>query len=165
MLEVDPVSLDFGTLQAGQTASKTFRVWNAGGSRVTVTKSKPPAAGAGFTPTTDLPEGKTFNPGDSMTLGVNFSPLVGGSATDHWIINSDGSVGVVTVNLTGVGDVPLPHPPAPDSGVPPTDGGTPDPRSPLVPAGGCDVSGGGGEVLTACLAVVPWLLRRKRRRS
>jgi iron transport multicopper oxidase len=162
ILQVDPVALDFGTLEAGQTGSQTFRVWNSGGSRVTVTKSKPPAAGVGFTATADLPEGQTFNPGDSLTLGVTFSPLVGGAATDHWIINSDGSVGVVTVNLTGVGDVPVPHPPPPgDAGVP-TDGGTPDP-SPPFPGGGCDASGGGA--FTALLGVVPWLLRRRRAAS
>jgi len=162
-LEVDPVSLDFGTLQPGQTGTQTFRVWNSGGSRVTVTKSKPPSAGVGFTATADLPEGQTFNPGESLTLGVNFSPLVGGPAADHWIINSDGSVGVVTVSLTGAGDVPLPTPPpGTDSGVPPPDGGTPDPPRPLFPGGGCDVSGGGA--LTALLGVLPWLLRRRRRR-
>jgi hypothetical protein len=90
---------------------------------------------------------------------------VGGNVSDHWIINSDGSVGVVTVNLTGVADVPLPPPPdggVVDAGVP-TDGGTgtpPDaPHSPFPQ--GCDVSGGGA--LTALLALVPWLLRRRRR--
>ena len=79
-LDVDPVALDFGTLNVGEVASRTFRVWNSGGSRVTVTKSKPPAADAGFTSTADLPEGQSFNPGDALTLEVQFSPPAGGDS-------------------------------------------------------------------------------------
>ena len=165
-LEVDPVTLDFGSLTPGESASRTFRVWNSGGSRVTVTKSKPPAAGVGFTATNSLPEGQNFNPGDALTFEVTFSPLVGGPVSDHWIINSNDSVGAVTVSLTGVGDAPLPPPPPVDSGVPDAgvsgqDGGVRDGGPGVLdPSGGCSVAG--GDALWALLGLLPWALRRRR---
>jgi len=173
-MEVDPVTIDFGTLKLGETASRTFRVWNAGGSRVTVTKSKPPASGVGFTATSALPEGQNFNPGDSLTFEVRFSPLVGGPVMDRWLINSNDSVGAVTVTFTGTGDAPLPPPPPVDSGTPDAgpggqdggsggqDAGTHDGGPGAVdPSGGC--SSAGGDALFALLGLLPWAVRRRRR--
>ncbi len=174
---MDPVALDFGTLKVGEVASRTFRVWNSGGSRVTVTKSKPPAADAGFTATSDLPEGQSFDPGDSLTLEVQFSPPGGGDFADRWLINSNDSVGAVTVSLTGHSASVQPPPPdgGVDAGGPPpdagTDGGTPPPRDGgtdggsggLDPASGCS-STGGGALWWPLTGLLPWVLGRRRAR-
>jgi uncharacterized protein (TIGR03382 family) len=156
-LEVDPLALDFGTLNVGEVASKSFRVWNSGGSRVSVTKSKPPAADAGFTATADLPEGQSFNPGDSLTLQVTFSPPAGGDFSDKWLINSNDSVGAVTVYFTGHSGSPLP----PDAGPPPPDGGVADGGGNVIdPREGC--SSTGGAPIWPLVGLLPWMLRRRR---
>ena len=101
-LDVDPLELDFGTVQVGQSEAKTFTISNGGGQRLTITRSKPPASGVGFTGS-DLPEGSSLAPGESVTLSVTFAPTANGDAMDHWDLNADGDQGAQTVVLRGTG--------------------------------------------------------------
>ena len=139
-LVLDPTGLQFGTVAVGQTRVLEFQLSNTGGSQVTVTKSKPPGSGVGFTNTDDLQEGSTLGPGESRTLHVQFQPQKAGPVTDHWTINADGDQGILTLELTGTGA---------------GGGGGGDPSK------GCS-SGGGGVAVWALLGVLPWALRRRR---
>src|SRR5204862_4797146 len=58
-LAVMPASLSFGTIAPGATAELGFTIANAGGSNLTITKSKPPAHGV-FVPRSTLDEGTTI---------------------------------------------------------------------------------------------------------
>jgi MYXO-CTERM domain-containing protein len=106
---------------------------------VTVTKSKPPGTGVGFTNTDNLQEGSTIGPGKTRTLHVQFQPQQAGPATDHWTINADGDQGVLTLELTGTGVG--------------ASGGD--------PSKGCS-STGAGAALWPLLGLIPLALRRRR---
>ena len=146
-LVVEPTELDFGTVQVGQKNQLAFTLKNTGGSKVTVTKSKPPGLKVGFAPLDSLQEGTTVDPGATQTLHLQFAPQVAGSATDHWIINADGDQGVITVNLRGLGQS--------GAGVPP------DPKDPNATRG-CTTTGAAG--LWPLFALVPWAAMRRRQR-
>ncbi|HEY1908697.1 MAG TPA: choice-of-anchor D domain-containing protein [Myxococcaceae bacterium] len=135
-LVLNPSSLQFGSVAVGQSKVLDFQITNSGGSMVTVTKSKPPALGLGFSNTDDLDEGSTIAAGATKTLHVQFVPRNDGQATDHWTINADGDQGLLTLAMTGTGGV--------DS------------------SKGCS-STGGGFALWPLLSVLPWVLRRRRR--
>jgi uncharacterized protein (TIGR03382 family) len=102
-LQISPQSLDFGQVSVGSTATRTFTIQNTGGSRITLTKSKPPASGAGFASDSDLPEGTTVDPGASQTLQVHFSPTRVGAAQDQWVITANDGNGARALLLTGRG--------------------------------------------------------------
>jgi iron transport multicopper oxidase len=138
-LVLDPTTLDFGDVPAGQNKVLSFTITNNGGSRVTVTKSKPPGLAVGFTNQDDLQEGATIDAGQTQTLHVQFAPTVTGPAADHWVINADGNQGVLTLPLTGNG----------------ASGGS------NLLTKGCSSPGGGVE-LWPLLMLMPWLLRRRR---
>ena len=91
---------DFGTVEVGKTATKSFTITNSGGTAVTITKSKPPSGGA-FAATTALPEGTTVAPGESLTETVVFAPTAPGPATATWAINGDDSTGLHEVAFSG----------------------------------------------------------------
>ncbi|RPH65739.1 MAG: choice-of-anchor D domain-containing protein [Myxococcaceae bacterium] len=136
-LVLNPTSLQFGTVGVGQSKVLAFQLSNTGGSRVTVTKSKPPGLGVGFTNTDNLQEGSTIDAGETRTLHVQFQPQQGGAATDHWTINADGEQGVLSLEVTGTGA-----------------------------GGGGDTSTGcssvGGVTLWPLLGLLPWVRRRRR---
>ena len=71
--DVTPLELDFGVVQVGQSVTKSFTISNGGGQRLTITRSKPPAAGVGFTGGS-LPEGTSLAPGESLAVNVTFAP-------------------------------------------------------------------------------------------
>jgi iron transport multicopper oxidase len=102
LLEFSSGALDFGTAPLGSTAGKTFTITNAGGTNVTIQKSKPPFGGA-FAPTTSLPEGTTVAPGQTLTEGVAFTPSALGPFTGSWEITGDDGSGLHLVSLTGRG--------------------------------------------------------------
>jgi uncharacterized protein (TIGR03382 family) len=134
---LNPSSLEFGTVAVGENKVLDFQITNTGGTTVTVTKSKPPALGVGFTNTDDLDEGSTIPAGQTKTLHVQFQPKASGAATDHWTINADGDQGLLTLAMTGTGA-----------------GGD--------PSSGCS-STGGGIAPWPLLSLLPWVLRRRRR--
>ena len=139
-LVLTPGALQFGTVPVGQSKVLEFEISNTGGSRVTVTKSKPPGLAVGFTNTDNLQEGAAIAAGETKTLHVQFQPQNAGSVTDHWTINADGEQGLLTLQMTGTGG----------------GGGSSDPVK------GC-TSTGGGVVLWPLMTLLPWVLRRRRR--
>jgi hypothetical protein len=93
---------DYGAVELGKTASRSFTVANTGGTTVTVTKSKPPTGGA-FAATTSLEEGTTVSPGESRLETVDFAPTSTGPAGATWAINADDGAGLHEVAFTGTG--------------------------------------------------------------
>jgi hypothetical protein len=96
-LVISSLSLDYGDVPVGSTHSMSFTVSNTGGSNLTITKSKPPAAGL-FIPQTSLPEGTVIASGMSLTETVSITPTTAGSFTDFWTLDGDdgGMARVVT---------------------------------------------------------------------
>jgi hypothetical protein len=134
LLEFSSQSTDFGQVPVASTATRTFTITNAGGTSVTVTKSKPPFGGA-FSATTSLPEGTTIAPGASVTEAVVFRPTTVGAAAGNWQINGDDSSGLHQLQFTGSGIVASSSsaPPPVSGGKPPVSAGTPLPKA-FVPA-------------------------------
>jgi len=151
-LVVNPLELDFGVVQIGQNQTKSFTLSNSGGQRLTITRSKPPATGVGFTGS-PLPEGTSLAPGESMTVNVTFAPISAGDQTDQWSLNSDvgGTQGGQTVVLKGTGAG------TPTDGGTASDGGTGGGGS----SGGCAVAA--GTSLWPLALLVAWLARPRRR--
>ena len=109
-MTISPMTVDFGPVPVGGTLTKSFTVTNTGGTDLTVTKSKPPLSGTGFTATTNLPEASVIPAGQTATETVAFSPAVSGPLTDTWTITSNDGTGVQVVTFNGTGT----------KGVPPT---------------------------------------------
>lgn len=72
---------------------------------MTVFKSKPPSGGE-FSAKTALPEGTTIAPGETRTEEVVFAPTATGPTEDVWLINGDGTSGLLEARFTGVGAPP-----------------------------------------------------------
>ncbi len=106
-LQITSESNDYGSVQVGTTATKTFTVTNTGGSDITITKSKPPSGGA-FAATSSLQEGTTIAAGQTLTETVTFTPTWPGYAAGTWQITGDDSSGLHQVQFTGTGSVPGP---------------------------------------------------------
>ena len=126
-------------MPVGQTARRSFTVHNGGGSRLRVNKSQPPGLAVGFTAAVQLPEGTTIDPGQNLTLEVDFQPKADGPQQDRWILTADDDQGPQEVTLKGAG-------------------GSGDGSS---GAGGCS-SPGPALAWWASVLLVPWLLRRRR---
>jgi outer membrane protein assembly factor BamB len=101
-LEITPEQVDFGAVDVGGSATSSFTIANTGGSPVTITKSKPPVAGA-FVATSRLDEGSSVPAGGSVTETVRFAPGAPGPASDRWVIGGDDDSGAHSVTLTGSG--------------------------------------------------------------
>jgi Abnormal spindle-like microcephaly-assoc'd, ASPM-SPD-2-Hydin len=142
-LQLSTTLLDFGQVQVGQTAKKSFTVHNGGGSRLRVNKSQPPGLSIGFTAGVQLPEGTTLDPDQDLVLEVDFTPASPGAAQDRWVITADDDQGPQQVVVKGTGVT--------GSG----NGGTGSGTS------GCTATGAAmGWWMSLLLA--PWLLRRRR---
>jgi len=152
-LDVDPLTVDFGVVQVGSTLNKSFTARNGGGQRLTITRSKPPSTGVGFTGS-PFPEGTSLAPGESRTVAVTFTPTSNGDQTDQWALNADGTQGPLTVTLKGTGAG------GPSSGDGGTDGGTGGGPS---TAKGCTSAAGAS--LWPLVLLVGWMLRPRRRGS
>jgi Abnormal spindle-like microcephaly-assoc'd, ASPM-SPD-2-Hydin len=109
-LQISSEQNDFGTVEVGKTATKSFKITNTGGTAVTITKSKPPIGGE-FAATTSLPEGTTVAAGETLTETVAFSPTVVGAASGTWAINGEDTTGLHEVSFSGTGS-PAPPPPS-----------------------------------------------------
>jgi len=137
-LQLSTATLDFGQVRVGDTAQQSFTISNGGGTRLRVNKSQPPGLSIGFAAVNQLPEGTTLDPGADMNLTVSFTPPQLGQAQDRWLITADDDQGPQTVEVTGTGVEPL-----------------------TAKASGCSAA---GAVPVAPLALLPWLLLRRRRR-
>ena len=102
-LQLSTTLLDFGQVQMGQTAKKSFTVHNGGGSRLRVNKSQPPGLAIGFTAGVQLPEGTTLDPDQDLMLEVDFAPAAPGPAQDCWVITADDDQGPQQVMVKGTG--------------------------------------------------------------
>jgi iron transport multicopper oxidase len=156
--DVNPLQLDFGTVQVGQSVTKSFNLSNGGGQRLTITLSKPPAAGVGFTGS-DLQEGTSLAPDESMDVNVTFAPVVNGDVSDHWRLNADGDQGVQNVIFVGTGAGGQ-NPPDAGSGSDAGTGGGPPAAADDM--GGC--TSAAGPVLWPLLVLVGWMLLPRRSR-
>ena len=101
-LTVSKSSVSFGTVDLGAAKLETVTLKNSGGSPITIAKSKPPVLG-GFVAQTSLPEGTTIPAGGSVALTVAFIPSAAKSYSDQWLINGNGTQGLLTVTFTGTG--------------------------------------------------------------
>jgi lectin family protein/ASPM-SPD-2-Hydin domain-containing protein/HYDIN/CFA65/VesB family protein/putative pyrroloquinoline-quinone-binding quinoprotein len=106
-LKISSESNEYGPVQVGASATRSFTVTNTGGTTVTVTKSKPPS-GAAFAASTSLAEGTTIAPGETVTENVVFTPTAPGYTSAAWTINGDDSSGLHEVSFKGTGTVPAP---------------------------------------------------------
>ncbi len=102
-LTISPLKVNVGLVPVGSKKVGTFTVSNTGGSPITLTRSKFPVGGVGFTATSALPEGTTLQPGTTLTESVVFAPIRPGKATDNWSLNSDDGHGLENVSFTGIG--------------------------------------------------------------
>ncbi len=125
----------FGDVVVGESAERTVTLTNTGGSRLTITKSKPPVGGD-FRALTSVPEGSSIAPGRSVTLTVRFTPASEGPAHAAWTVTADDGTGVHDIAFEGTGvAAPAPTPtPAPFDGPPaPLITPTPTPTPTVTP--------------------------------
>jgi hypothetical protein len=108
-LQISSEQNDFGTVEVGKSATKSFQITNVGGTAVTITKSKPPIGGE-FAATTSLPEGTTIAAGETLTETVAFTPTTVGSAGGTWAINGEDTTGLHEVSFSGTGSPGAPPP-------------------------------------------------------
>jgi len=100
VLNANPTSLSFGSVQVGNSTQLSQVVTNAGGSSVTISQYTVTGSGfgvSGFTPPL------TLAPGQSYTFTVNYTPQSTGAATGNVSILSTASVGNLTIPLSGTG--------------------------------------------------------------
>ena len=102
VLSISPTSVSYGSVAVGSTSTRSFTVSNTGGTNLTITKSKPPATGP-FSASTQLSEGTTLIPGETLTETVVFTPSAVGTETDSWVINADDGSGLWTISFSGTG--------------------------------------------------------------
>lgn len=108
-VSVNPVSLDFGLLKAGQDAVLSVTVQSTGQAALVLG-----SAGGGnplaapFSIASDGCSGRTLQPAESCVFGVRFAPTAAGTFTDSFDIPSNAGAPVVTV--TGQGERPEPIP-------------------------------------------------------
>ena len=167
-LDVTPLELDFGEVRVGVVGTQSFTASNGGGQRLTITRSKPPSTGVGFSGS-PFPEGTSLAPGETRTLSVTFRPTADGDQVDQWVLNADGTQGTLTVSLrgSGVGAPDGGAPLLPDAG-PVIDGGVDGGTAPSPDAGGCSATGGPSLsslvlVLAGFLGFTRWLGPARRR--
>ena len=102
VITVVPTSIDFGSVRATLSATKTVTVTNAGGTDLIISVISNPNSPFSIINKPALP--LTIQPAQSVDLSVRFSPLAIGPASSSFSIQSnDPATPLVTVNLTGNG--------------------------------------------------------------
>ena len=100
-LTVSAAALSFGSVAVNSSATQAVALTSSGTSAVTVNSAS--ISGAGFT----LVAGTfpvTLNPGQSMTLQLQFKPTTTGAATGQFTISSNSTTGsTAVVSLSGTG--------------------------------------------------------------
>jgi iron transport multicopper oxidase len=124
-LVTEPSGLDFGVLAPGTSALQSVVVRNAGGSVLTVYKSKPPSGGP-FTALDRLDEGTTLQAGQSRALRIQFAPQAPGAFTGAWDITANDATGARSLTFTGTAG----------TASPPASAVTPSPAPATSPAAG-----------------------------
>jgi hypothetical protein len=96
------MSLSFGNVPVGKTATQTFTISNTGNINLTVTKAAPPTAP--FAATNPIPEGQQLAPGESYTVSITFAPTTVQSYAGAYEVSTDTGQGAMYVNMTGSGE-------------------------------------------------------------
>ncbi len=118
------LSVPFGSVNSGSSASQTVTVTNSGTANLTVGAiGSTNALAAPFTKTADTCSNQTIAPSAACTVTIAFAPTATGSFTDSFNIPSnDPAKSSVTVNVSGTGAaVPTPAISVTDSVAPTTD--------------------------------------------
>lgn len=106
-LSVTPLTHDFGTVNIGNTsAPRVFTITNTGGGTLTVLPADVTITGvdAALFNLTNLAESVTLATGQTATVSVTFSPLVGGAFEANLEVSSaDGVDNQASVSLAGTG--------------------------------------------------------------
>ena len=100
-LSINATSVGFGNVTLNTAATQSVTLTSTGTAPVTVNSAT--LAGVGFTVSgTTLPV--TLNPGQALTLAVQFNPAATGAVTGQLTIASNSSTGAATaINLSGTG--------------------------------------------------------------
>jgi iron transport multicopper oxidase len=106
-LVTEPASLDFGVLAPGASALQSVLIRNAGGSALTIYKSKPPSGGP-FTALDPLDEGTTLQAGQARTLRIQFASQLPGTFTGTWNITASDATGARSLSFVGSAADPAP---------------------------------------------------------
>jgi len=107
LLSASPTSLNFGSVNTGNTSSLTLTLTNSGNSNVTI--SGVTISGAGFSDS-GVSAGTVLSPGQNATLNVGFAPSTAGNATGSVSVASNATNSPATIGLTGVGVTPTAAP-------------------------------------------------------
>ena len=94
-----PSTVDFGSVQTGNSKLLSETLTNSGGSNMTVSQAT--VSGAGFS-ISGLTLPLTLTPGQSFTFGITFAPQTSGSATGSLVISSGTTL---SIPLSGTGTV------------------------------------------------------------
>jgi hypothetical protein len=100
VLNSNPTSLSFGSVNSGSSNSLGVTLTNSGNSSVTI--SSVTSAGAGFTGS-GVAAGTVLSAGQSITLNVVFDPTAAGSVSGSITVASNATNSPVTIGLTGTG--------------------------------------------------------------
>jgi len=101
MLSINAASVGFGNVILNTATTQSVTLTSTGTAPVTVQTATLTGAGFSLSATT-LP--MTLNPGQALTLAVQFNPAATGAATGQLTIVSDSSIGATAViRLSGTG--------------------------------------------------------------
>ena len=107
-ITINPSSHDYGTIDAGATASQTFVVKNNG--RLPTSKLKVSLAGSSaFSKTSDTCAGKFLWPRKQCSITIEYAPT-GADSTDSGSLKVAGLKVTATATLTGKSAQPAPEP-------------------------------------------------------
>lgn len=99
---VDPTSLDFGSVRATQSATKTITITNGGQANLIISAITDPSGPFTIVGKPSVP--LTILTTQSITLTVKFSPISSGQVFGSFLISSnDPNSPAVNISLTGVG--------------------------------------------------------------
>ena len=98
-----PSSVNFGSVQVGNSNLQSETVKNSGGSSVTISQAT--VSNSAFT-ISGLSLPLTLTPNQSFTFGLTFTPQTSGNASGNLVLTSNAPVANLTVSLSGVGTSP-----------------------------------------------------------
>ncbi|HEY0237169.1 MAG TPA: choice-of-anchor D domain-containing protein [Friedmanniella sp.] len=107
-LALTPTEVDFGDVEVGDSATKTFDIANTGNLLLTLSKAAPPTAP--FLVPDPVAEGQQIEPGDDDAIhqSVTFHPTATGTFSGTYLITGNDGRGAQEVGFTGYGVV-APH--------------------------------------------------------
>lgn len=100
-MTLTPEQVDFGDVEIGRSATKTFDIANTGNLLMTLTKAAPPTAP--FLVPDPVAEGQQLKPGEAVHQAVTFAPTKTGAFSGSYTITSNDGRGAREVVVTGSG--------------------------------------------------------------